>query len=122
MGISLFKASGDRYPTPEPYSYTEPPKFPNPNPANYVILDEWSCGSPRGDYYLVLMVQYPDCTNFEGKKILVYHNVTKSSLLTQRLIDPHFSNKTDYHSPIARFVPTEYGWETAIKLCRTLLG
>ena len=119
MGLGLFGGSSDSYPTPEPYPR---PKFPNPNPENYVILDEWSCGHPHQEYYLVLKIRYPDCTNFEGEKILVYHNVTKTSLLTQKLIDPHFSNKTGYHSPIARFVPTSYGWEAAVKLCRIMLG
>ena len=119
MGIHLF--SSDRYEEQRPLVASDQRPFGNPDPSNYIIIDEWSCGSPTGEYYLVLMIQYPDCTNYEGKKILVYHNVTKTSLLTQRLIDPHFSDKPGYYSPIARFLPNDEGWSMAIKMCRIIL-
>jgi hypothetical protein len=65
---------------------------------------------------LVVLIVYPDCTNFEGKKILVY-NTTIEHLVSQKHLDPHFSDG-DYLSPIARFLPTEGGWNLAVKFCQ----
>lgn len=63
-------------------------------------------------------VEYPDCTNFEGRKILVFQDVSISMLLDQGAIDPHFSEANNFHHPIARFIPTPEGWEMAKKFCR----
>ena len=80
----------------------------NPDPKKYKILRNLVNGE-----YLILLVHYPDCTNYEGKKILVFEKATLKDLKEQGSIDPHFSNNTDKHSPIARFEPTERGWEFA---------
>lgn len=82
---------------------------PNPNPSNFEILQKGFSKSG----YLILKVHYPDCTNYEGIKILVYKN---DKILTQETIDPHFSENEKFESPIARFEPTEFGWELAKKL------
>ena len=79
-------------------------KFPNPNPKNFIVLKECTIGN-----YLILKIKYPDCTNYEGIKILVYENVTLDMLKKQGSIDPHFSDNKNFHSPIARFVPTDDG-------------
>lgn len=84
------------------------PSLPNPNPNNYTIENYLEKGN-----YLIIMVKYHDCTNYEGKKILVYKNVSLLKLLKQRSIDPHFSKSQTYLSPIARFVPTTEGWNMA---------
>ena len=81
---------------------------PNPNPGNFRII--------RSHYeapFLIVEVQYPDCTNYEGRKILVYQDITLNQLKAQGTIDPHFSNNKQYYSPKARFEPTEWGWDTA---------
>lgn len=81
--------------------------LPNPKADNYAII--------RADVvngYLLVEIQYHDCTNYEGKKIMIF-KCTLSQLLNQKLIDPHFSNNSNYHSPIARFEPTPLGWENA---------
>lgn len=49
------------------------------------------------------------------KKRLVFENCTLEDLMEQKLIDPHFSENKNFHSPIARFEPTEKGWENAVK-------
>ena len=139
MGLGLFRPSPDRYPAQQPgcvpaQTYKNgppvnvnvtvaPPPFlnlPNPNPANWEILDDWWCGSAE-DHYLVLKIRYPDCTNYEGIKILVYHNVKLQDLQEQKLIDPHFSDKVGWQSPIARYEPTDRGWEMAQRFCRMML-
>jgi hypothetical protein len=41
---------------------------PNPDPSNYKIL---RC-SLTLEPYLVIEIQYPDCTNYEGRKIIYW--------------------------------------------------
>ena len=88
--------------------------LPNPNPKRYTILNYHQNGK-----WLVLLVNYPDCTNYEGNKILLYKGVYIDDLMGQGSIDPHFSNNVQKYSPIARFVPTMEGWDMAISLIRT---
>lgn len=89
----------------------------NPDPNNYKIIK-----AHENKGYLVLKINYPDCNNYEGNKILVFENTTLIELINQKIIDPHFfqdkSNK--YISPIARFIPTENGWAMALSFVETL--
>ncbi len=83
---------------------------PSPTPDNYTILKDINLNNN-----LVVLMQYNDVNNYEGKKILVYENMNISELKSQKLIDPHFSESSKYISPIARFEPTEQGWNWACK-------
>lgn len=83
-------------------------KNPNPDPKNFEILEIYAFRNAH-----VLVVKYPNCTNFEGKKVLVYKGKYKE--LTER--DPHFSKG---YSPIARFAPTREGQKLAIKLAEMI--
>jgi hypothetical protein len=92
-------------------------KDSNPNPKVYKITRVFNFGKN-----LAILVTYPNCTNFEGNKILVYkniHNLENLLKLTKGELDPHFSKGT---SPFARFIPTEEGWNNAIKLCESIRG
>lgn len=89
--------------------------LPNPNPYNYVIKNDYKQGE-----YLIILINYPDCTNYEGNKVLLYKNVNLRDLINQKSIDPHFSNNKSKYSPIARFVPTTDGWNMAMQLINTL--
>lgn len=80
----------------------------NPNPSRYKILKEETVGS-----FLIVDIQYEDCKNYEGRKILVFKDVTFIDLVNQKLIDPHFCDNDKFISPVARFEPTERGWEWA---------
>ncbi len=102
MGIKLF--SEDNYPRENRPS----PPLGNPDPDNYRIIDTLTIGN-----MLIAEIQYPDCKNYEGRKILVYENMSSKQLRAQRLIDPHFSKNKDYKSPVARFEPTDRGWKMA---------
>ena len=104
MGIRLFSRS--RYPE-ESYKAEEIPPG-NPDPAKYKIIDTLTVG-----HILIVEIVYPDCKNYEGKKILVYENMTADQLRKQKYIDPHFSKNAKYKSPIARFEPTDRGWRMA---------
>lgn len=96
-----------------------PVTLPNPNPRNYEVLWTSSVGA-----YLVLEVKYPDATTYEGKKILLFENVTLGQLKEQDFIDPHFSDMKSVISPIARFEPTIKGRTMAVSLAgiMTALG
>ncbi len=96
-----------------------------PNPDEFIRSNDQIM--PRSDNFyiqriervgewLIALIVYPDCTNFEGQKILVYRT-SLASLGSQKHLDPHFSDNSAYLSPIARFIPTEEGWELAKKFC-----
>lgn len=81
----------------------------NPDPKNFKIL-----AIEQKNGYILLEVKYPDCNNYEGKKILLYKHVTLAELILQGSLDPHFAQFENYHSPIARFEPTHQGWRMGI--------
>lgn len=83
--------------------------LPNPKPDNYQIIRHLERHNK-----LVIEIQYLDCTNYEGRKILYFENCTLKDLKWQKLIDPHFCENKDFHSPVARFEPTDKGWNMAM--------
>lgn len=83
-----------------------------PDPTKFKILEQ-----ERVNGYPILLVQYPDVTNYEGKKILMYRKNFNLDLIKNR-IDPHFFTEND--SPVARFEPTEYGFKLALILASNL--
>ncbi len=87
--------------------------LPNPRPDNYKIIK-----SEKINDYLVLKIKYLDCINYEGVKILVFIDCNLSDLLNQKLIDPHFCDNVNFYSPIARFLPTDLGWDMACEFCK----
>lgn len=103
MGIRIF--SHDEYDSPV---VARIGPTGNPNPAKYKIIDTLTFGN-----MLIVEIHYPDCNNYEGKKILVYEGITASELREQKLIDPHFSENVKFRSPVARFEPTQKGWKMA---------
>lgn len=90
-------------------------KLPNPDPMNWILNKSEEIGN-----YLIVDITYPDCVNYEGRKIMLYEGVTVKKLKAQKSLDPHFSSNKKFYSPIARFEPTEYGWEMAEKLAGML--
>ena len=113
MGINPFRFSSSVYEEMPPIReiVTEYIPLPNPDPSNYVIKNHKSI---RGN--LLVFIVYPDCTNYEGKKILLFKGTTIEDLMKQELIDPHFSENPKFKSPIARFEPTKFGWEMGLKI------
>ena len=109
MGCSPFKVSKSNY------INNEKVKDINPQPNNYKIVKAEEINN-----YLVVMINYPNCTNYEGNKILVYKDINLLTLINQKLIDPHFSVDVGYQSPIARFVPTNEGWNMAIEFVKII--
>ena len=81
---------------------------PNPDPSRWTLIR-------KAEFYngFVLEVKYDGCTNYEGRKIMVYRGNLDDDFLRGQL-DPHFKNS--HQSPIARFRPDEEGWESACLL------
>lgn len=98
------------------YVEKEPKTLPDPRPTNYTIKD-WK----EIKNYLILLIKYNDCTNFEGEKVLVFKDCSYQNLLDQKLIDPHFSEDKSFHSPIARFEPTDEGVRNAVIFVNELI-
>ena len=99
-----------------PHSYETPVpvkqvKDPNPDPYNFRVLFEKRIGK-----LLVAMVLYPDATNYEGVKVLVLKDLT--TLKDLKELDPHFFPNG---ALVARFLPTEEGWEHAQKFATMLM-
>jgi len=62
----------------------------------------------------ILKVRYLDCTNFEGRKIMVYEGKFDKNV---KELDPHFQEKG---GPIARFRPDVKNLHRAIKFAKSL--
>ena len=62
MGIRIFGSSFGDTTTPG-----------NPKPNNFIVERTEQCGQ-----FYVSVVRYPDCTNYEGKKILVTRKAVDS--------------------------------------------
>lgn len=78
---------------------------PNPDPSRWMLINKWEFA-----HAYVLHVEYCDCTNFEGRKVMVFAGEYHEAMLLMRL-DPHFSE--DDRSPIACFKPTPDGLRLA---------
>ena len=84
----------------------------NPDPGRFAILSVWDVGN-----YYVSTVNYPDCANYEGRKVLVTRR--DPSLFTR--LDPHFTDQYDLNAGlIARFEPTTEGEQLALKFAHWL--
>ena len=82
----------------------------NPRADRFEVLKRYERGQA-----VALLVRYPDAKNYGGDKILVYWDLKKLDVAVKlKDLDPHFL-ETRY-SPIARFVPTDSGWDMAIHL------
>lgn len=86
--------------------------FGNPKPENFKIEKV-----KRIKRFVILMMCYPDCINYEGRKILVFENISINKIYQMKNIDPHFCDSCDHMSPVARFKPDSTGWEYAVSFC-----
>lgn len=110
MGVGIFKCSTCNCTKPSfiVSAIKRVFSYGNPDPREYEIV--------KIEFYkefCIAMINYPDCKNYEGNKVLIFKNVTENMLRQTNFIDPHFC-KGNHISPIARFEPSEEG----IKLAR----
>lgn len=80
---------------------------PNPSQSRWTLIER-----VEFENAYVLKVEYHDCTNFEGVKIIVF----RGNYYKRIVLDPHFEDSDT--SPIARFKPTE--WELACQFASFL--
>lgn len=111
-----------KVPSKHPLSTPTSDRLPHePNPERFVIkkVYEYRKNSRNGNYLLALIV-YPDCKNFEGNKVLVFEDISELQLRGMRNIDPHFFNDNRYKTPIARFEPSKKGIDMAKDFCEMI--
>jgi hypothetical protein len=89
----------------------------NPNPRRFEIKLTEKHGP-----FLIVLIHYPDCRNYEGWKLLLYVNVSKKELLKRTELDPHFCDKPGHLAPVARFEPTERGRSYARSVAKAHLA
>ena len=96
MGIRLIGSSCN-------YGSVTEPKNPDPSKFNILRIEKIgrSC---------LVEIQYEGCTNYEGRKILAFYKCSRVTIKALVKIDPHFCDD-EHLSPVARFEPTEAGWE-----------
>lgn len=71
--------------------------------------------------HVLVDLQYKDFTNYSGRKILLYVDASFSEFVVELAYngaDPHFNEAS--FSPIARFEPTERGWELGKDLMKVI--
>lgn len=86
----------------------------NPNPQNFEII----CLSEVCGHSLALL-SYPNCTNYEGRKLLFFRNVGNDIIKGMKSINPHFLKGKGIY-PFARFEPTEAGARAAEMMAMVL--
>jgi hypothetical protein len=106
MGLRLVGSSSKSVNTGISYSTDTTPE---PNPHNWKILEIYVYKNSH-----ILVVEYPNCTNFEGKKVLII----KGKFQEKKVLDPHFSE--DFPELIARFRPTNEGIKMAMDFANLL--
>lgn len=105
---------------PSSSSYDSPVAVPaagNPNPSDWKLIREQQVGAA-----CVLEVSYPDCRNYEGRKIMIFRASGLGEIMRRNSgkLDPHFSANQSYLSPVARFEPTSGGWAMALECARSV--
>ena len=68
---------------------------------------------------VVALIHYDGCTNYEGRKVLVYSGIGLDVVKTAKSLDPHFCKYCKL-SPFARFEPTMRGWLMALSVAESL--
>ena len=111
LGIGMSRGGSDNH-TTQPV--LEPVRDGNPNKYRFTVKRKLDVGDA-----CVVEMNYQDCFNHDGNKILVYANkdIFKNGLKA-RCLDPHFLAIGE--SPVARFEPSEMGWKYAVSFARVL--
>ena len=80
----------------------------NPKPTNFKILRCWYQNG-----YTVAIVNYPDCTNYEGNKILLFEGHRITAIENSIELDPHFLEGSHL---VGRFSPSVAGERAAMEI------
>ena len=107
MGLNPFKSDLPSEIVIQPRSSPDPDKFRIKEIA-------------ERNHHTLIRINYPDCTNYRGDKILLYRNIRSLEILGSIHLDPHFSESSNCPIPFARFRPTKKGWEMGLKMMEIL--
>ena len=107
MGINPFRSGRTTEIILQPRSSPDPDKFEIKEIAEQ-------------NRHTLIRINYPDCTNYRGEKILLYRNIRATDILGSVHLDPHFSESSIFPVPFARFRPTKKGWEMGLKMMEML--
>lgn len=114
MGLNLLMSSSENDKSRRCVS--EPTIIPNqPDPGVFTIEKHFS-----NKDHTVVIVDYPDASNYEGKKIIVYLYTSYEQIVKERRLDPHFTSAKINVKPFARFEPTQLGWAKACDLINNI--
>lgn len=109
MGIGF--GSKTCYTGYSPSRSKEPSVMANPDPTRFTIKQVEEHGE-----FLIVHANYPNCTNYEGDKLLLFKGITLRQLGDSEQLDPHF--RPEKLSPVARFRPDNEGWTFARTLAK----
>ena len=87
------------------------PLPPEPNATDFTFRQVKSVNG-----WTIAIVHYPGCNTYDGLKCLVFA-CPPEKVKKQTVLDPHFLQRDDMLSPIARFAPTQQGIDLALQLC-----
>ena len=110
MGMSLFGSSS--LVNSFGNDYASSCNVQDPDPEKFKIKDIMQEGN-----FVIAEILYPNCTNYEGIKIIVFNNATVKEIKELSIIDPHF---LENNKVFARFKPTIGGINAAFILCKQL--
>ena len=98
-------------------AWPAPGPAPAPRPGNPVATNFRLIQQLRIGPFVLVEVQYPDATNYEGRKIMLFQALSFEAVVAKNggEVDPHFSASPDMLSPIARFEPTPSGWAMGMR-------
>lgn len=94
----------------------------NPVPSDFeVVRWEELENTDDGNTAIVVELRYPSCTNYDGRKVLVFEDAEAfwTRVENDEPVDPHFLE--DHVSPVARFEPTDRGWDLALQIAKSLI-
>ena len=104
MGMNFVCSSG------RAVAQTPAPNDPIPSRFRIQHLEQYG-------NFVIGKVIYPNCTTFDGLKIIVWENVTVDDIYRMDVIDPHFFEDNKI---IARFAPTKNGMHYAIQFVKQI--
>lgn len=94
---------------------TVQPTDQNPDPRNFKVEQVFVVGP-----HIVAVIRYPNCTNYEGLKVMLFKNLPLDQFSNLKWIDPHFCDGK-HVSPFARFEPTQTGVDMAVFVAKNLV-
>lgn len=105
MGIALFGGgrSYDRQKNNQSYPT-------DPNPSYFTIQKIWENKKKK---MVLAQIKYPNCTNFEGVKLILFSNTTRLNISATLKLDPHFLKTNNV---LARFRPNKEGLKLALSI------